>query len=80
MSADLFARITAFLQEADMPPSVFGRQVAHDPRLVGDLANGRTAGRSLIRRADCFMRTWRRAYEAGKVQRVGDRRKRGREN
>lgn len=74
LNAGLVKRINAFLREADMPPSTFGRSVARDPRLVSDLRNGREAGPSLVRRADTFMHNWRRAYEAGKVHRLGDRR------
>lgn len=74
LTAGLVKRIDAFLKDADMPPSVFGRSVARDPRLVSDLRNGREAGPSLVRRADIFMHDWRRALEAGKAQRVGDRR------
>lgn len=72
--AGLIERINAFLREADMPPSVFGIAVARAPCLVSDLRNGRKAGASLVRRADCVMYQWRRDYEAGRVQRVGDRR------
>lgn len=74
MSAGLVQRINAFLREADMPPSTFGRTVARDPRLVADLRNGREAGRSLVRRVEIFMQDWRAAYRAGQVQRDGDRR------
>lgn len=51
MSARLVQRINAFLQEADMPASVFGRAVARDPRLVADLQKGREVGQSLASRA-----------------------------
>lgn len=74
MSADLLQRIDAFLLEADMPATVFGRAVARDPRLVSDLLKGREAGESLTARADNFMRNWRTAFAAGEAQRVGDRR------
>lgn len=74
LTAGLVKRIDAFLRYAEMPPSVFGRSVARDPRLVSDLRNGREAGPSLVRRVDIFMHDWCRALEAGKAQRVGDRR------
>lgn len=74
MSAALVRRINAFLREADMPPSVFGRSVARDPRLVSDLEKGREAGPSLVARVETFMREWRAAYAAGEVYRIGDRR------
>lgn len=76
MSGTLVQRINAFLREADMPPSVFGRSVARDPRLVSDLAKGREAGPSLAARVETFMRDWRAAYAAGEVNRIGDRRNR----
>jgi hypothetical protein len=76
MSAGLVQRINAFLQEADMPASVFGRSVAHDPRLVADLQKGREAGQSLVSRVDAFMQDWRTAYAAGEAHRTGDRRRR----
>ena len=37
MERNLLHRIEAFLAESRMPPSVFGRAAAHDPRLVSDL-------------------------------------------
>ena len=76
MSAGLVQRINAFLREADMPASAFGRAVAHDPRLVNDLQKGREVGQSLVSRADTFMQDWRTAYAAGEVERTGDRRRR----
>lgn len=76
MSAGLVQRINAFLREADMPASVFGRAVARDPRLVADLQKGREVGQSLASRADTFMQDWRTAYAAGEAQRTGDRRHR----
>lgn len=76
MSAGLVQRINAFLREADMPASAFGRAVARDPRLVADLQNGREVGQSLASRADTFMQDWRTAYAAGEAQRTGDRRHR----
>lgn len=75
MSAALLERINAFLREADMPPSIFGRLVVRDPRLVDDLRRGREAGRSVALRCDDFMRSWRAAYRAGQVHKIGDRRR-----
>lgn len=34
-------RIERFLNEHDMPPTVFGRLAVHDPRLVLDMRMGR---------------------------------------
>lgn len=75
MSAELLSRVEAFLREADMPPSTFGVHVLHDPRFVGDLRQGRTPHPKTVRRVNLYMDQWRRAYRAGKVQRVGDRRR-----
>ncbi|HTU11619.1 MAG TPA: hypothetical protein VMG08_12070 [Allosphingosinicella sp.] len=37
----LMRRIQLFLERADMAPTRFGREAVGDPRLVGDLKNGR---------------------------------------
>lgn len=76
MSGGLVQRVEAFLREADMPVSVFGRAVVNDPRLVSDLRKGRELGNDMIDRIEAFMRKWREAHLAGRVQRVGDRRRR----
>ena len=70
----LLERIEAFLKEADMPPSVFGRAAVHDPRLVSDLRGGRICGRAAICRAEHFMNKWRADRYAGIVVPRGDRR------
>ncbi|MGN6596196.1 hypothetical protein [Sphingopyxis terrae] len=70
----LLERIEAFLKEADMPPSVFGRAAVHDPRLVSDLRGGRICGRAVICRAEHFMNKWRDDFRAGRVTPIGDRR------
>jgi len=75
MSGALTMRVKAFLREADMPPSAFGRDVAGDPRLVTDLRNGREVRRKLAERIERYMTDWRADYAAGRVQRVGDRRR-----
>lgn len=43
----LLDQIEAFLKITRIPPSRFGRDVAHDPRLVFDLARGRVPGEAL---------------------------------
>jgi hypothetical protein len=37
----LMRRIQLFLKRADMTPTRFGREAVGDPRLVGDMKNGR---------------------------------------
>lgn len=74
MERSLLQRIEAFLKESNMPPSVFGRAAAHDPRLVSDLRGGREPGRRLICRVEHFMNKWRADRQAGRVVVLGDRR------
>lgn len=76
MERNLLQRIEAFLKETAMPPSVFGRAAAHDPRLVSDLRGGREPGRDLICRVEHFMNKWRADRRAGHVAQQGDRRTR----
>jgi hypothetical protein len=73
-AGQLLRRIEVFMREAEMPPSVFGRHAAKDPRLVTDLRDGRKPGIAIIRSADAFMEKWRDDYEAGRVTPLGDRR------
>jgi hypothetical protein len=73
---ELLQQVEAFLKESAMPPSVFGRAAVRDPRLVGDLRNGREPGRLLISRVEHFMNKWRSDARAGRVTRQGDRRTR----
>lgn len=77
MERSLLQRIEAFMKESAMPPSVFGRAAASDPRLVSDLRSGREPGRRLICRLEHFMNKWRAEHRAGRVKPVGDRRARG---
>ena len=37
----LMRRIQLFLERADMAPTRFGREAVGDPRLIGDMRNGR---------------------------------------
>ena len=74
MERSLLQRIEAFLNESEMPPSVFGRAAAHDPRLVSDLRGGREAGLRVTCRVEHFMNKWRADYRAGRVAPCGDRR------
>ena len=74
MERNLLHRIEAFLAESRMPPSVFGRAAAHDPRLVSDLRGGREPGRRMISQVEHFMNKWRAECHAGRVAPRGDRR------
>lgn len=51
----LLATIRKFLEASGMPPTRFGRAAVNDPRLVGDLANGREPGPGLIRRVEAYI-------------------------
>ena len=56
----LMRKIEQFLIRTGMPDTRFGRLAAHDPRLVGDLRNGREARPSLASRIEHFMNTYGR--------------------
>lgn len=51
----LMRKIERFLARTGMPVTKFGRLAAHDPRLIGDLRNGREPRRSLSSRIEHFM-------------------------
>jgi hypothetical protein len=38
-----------------MPPTLFGREAVNDPRLVGDLTNGRQPGAAVTARIDAYI-------------------------
>jgi hypothetical protein len=48
-------RIETYLRATQTPPTRFGREVAHDPRLVFDLRQGRSVGASLAARIDAYL-------------------------
>lgn len=75
MSRRLLLRVEAFLVEAAMPMTVFGRGAVNDPRLVRDMRDGRDIGDDMAKRIEAFMQRWRDDREAGEVQQVGDRRR-----
>ena len=50
--------IERFLRETGMPWTKFGRIVAHDPRLVGDLRNGRVPRSPLAQRIEQFIKSY----------------------
>jgi hypothetical protein len=51
----LLPRVEKFLRVTGMPWTKFGRLVAHDPRLVSDLRNGRQPRAQLARRIETFL-------------------------
>ena len=51
----VLGRIHQYLRATAMPPTLFGRLVANDPRLVGDLRNGRQPGPAMVARIDAFL-------------------------
>ncbi len=54
----LLRRVEKFLERTGMPVTKFGRLAAHDPRLVGDLRNGREPRSAMVRRVEHFMNTF----------------------
>lgn len=59
----LLREVEKFLRETDMPSTKFGRLSVRDPRLVGDLRNGRNAGDKLRNRVEHFMNNWRHDHD-----------------
>lgn len=51
----MLPRIERFLRQSAMPPTLFGRHVANDPRLVGDLRNGREPGSRMCARIEAYL-------------------------
>lgn len=56
----LIREIEKFLKHTGMPPTKFGRLAAQDPRLVGDLRNGREPRAAMTSRVEQFMNTYPR--------------------
>jgi hypothetical protein len=48
-------KIERYLKETAMPPTRFGRLAVRDPRLVGDLRNGREPGARVVARIEAFL-------------------------
>jgi hypothetical protein len=55
MRMSVLRKIELYLKETAMPPTRFGRLAVNDPRLVGDLRNGREPGVRLIARIEAFL-------------------------
>ena len=51
----MLRKIEKFLEHSGMAWTKFGRLVAHDPRLVGDMRNGRQPREALGRRIEHFI-------------------------
>lgn len=54
----LIRQIEKFIENTGMPVTKFGRLAAQDPRLVGDLRNGREPRTAMVRRVEHFMNTF----------------------
>lgn len=48
-------KIERFLRTTNMPQTKFGRLAVNDPRLVGDLRNGREPGSRMVARIEAFI-------------------------
>ncbi|MBR0553801.1 hypothetical protein [Stakelama marina] len=48
-------KVERYLRKQNMPPTKFGRLAARDPRLVGDMRNGREPRAEMIARIEAFM-------------------------
>jgi hypothetical protein len=48
-------KIELYLKKTAMPPTRFGRLAVNDPRLVGDLKNGREPGSHVVARIEAFL-------------------------
>jgi hypothetical protein len=51
----LLLRIDHYLQRTGMPPTKFGRLAVNDPRLIGDLRNGRVLRAATRARVEAFV-------------------------
>ncbi len=59
LRAEFLAEVEAFLVEADMEPSAFGRDALKDPNFVFDLRDDRSPNLRTIERVRDFMAQWR---------------------
>jgi hypothetical protein len=51
----MLRKIELYLRKTAMPPTRFGRLAVNDPRLVGDLRNGREPGLRVVARIEAFL-------------------------
>ena len=52
----LLIRIDRYLRRTGTTPTAFGRRTVNDPRLVGDLRNGRSPGAGVRARIEHVLR------------------------
>lgn len=64
----LIRTIETFLTRHKMPATVFGRHVAHDPRLVSDLRAGRAPRPPLDQRVRGFIEGYELGRESADVR------------
>ena len=55
MNMSMLRKIELYLKRTAMPPTRFGRLAVNDPRLVGDLKNGREPGSRIVARVEAFL-------------------------
>ena len=55
-ASDLLAVVTTYCQRENVAESMFGRRAVDDPRLVGDLRQGRQPGHRVTNRVLAFVR------------------------
>lgn len=53
--SDLLTRIASHCARTATAPTRFGRNAVNDPRLVGDLRNGREPGARLVARVEAYL-------------------------
>lgn len=51
----LLSRIDRYLRRTKMPPTKFGRCAVNDPRLIGDIRNGRQIGARVTARIEHYL-------------------------
>lgn len=66
MRTKLLKRIEHYLCVSRTPPTAFGREAAHDPKLVFDLRRGRQARRPLTNRILSYLDQQEAKLEAGR--------------
>ena len=54
----MLPKVERFLRKTAMPPTRFGRLVAHDPRLVLDMRNGREPREPMQRKIEGFIASY----------------------
>lgn len=52
---EILSKVERYLRKHEMPHTKFGRLAVHDPRLVGDLRNGRELRARTLARIEAFL-------------------------